>query len=54
MKALFQLLLVVLALVLGVVIFKILASKKKPPIKKARPVLTPLVEGITVHQKISG
>ncbi len=50
-KVLFQLLLVVLALVLGVVIFKILASKKKPPIKKERPVLTPLVEGITVHQE---
>ena len=49
MKTLFQLLLVVLALGMGVLLFKFLASKKKPPVKKDRPIVTPLVEGITVH-----
>ncbi len=49
MKVLFQLLLVVAALGMGVLIFMFLASKKKPPIKKDRLVVTPLVEGITVH-----
>jgi len=44
-----QLLLVVVALGMGVLIFKFLASKKKPPIKKEKPVVAPLVEGITVH-----
>ena len=48
-KPLVQLLLVVAALGMGVLIFRFLASKKKPPVKKERPVLTPLVEGITVH-----
>jgi len=49
MKTLFQLLLVAAALGMGVLIFMFLASRKKPPIKKEKPVVNPLVEGITVH-----
>ncbi len=49
MKALFQLLLVVLVLVLGVVIFKILSSMRKPPVRKEKPVVAPLVEAFTAH-----
>jgi RND family efflux transporter MFP subunit len=49
MKTLFQLLLVVVALGMGLFIFKFLASKKKPPVTKDKPDVTPLVEGITVH-----
>jgi RND family efflux transporter MFP subunit len=48
-KLLVQLLLVVVALGMGVLIFMALASMKKPPIKKERPVVAPLVEAITVH-----
>ncbi len=48
-KPLVQLLLVVVALGTGALIFMFLASKKKPLVKKERPVVTPLVEGITVH-----
>ncbi len=48
-RFLVQLLLVVVALGIGALAFMYLASKKKPPIKKDRPVVVPLVEGITVH-----
>ena len=48
-KVLVQLLLVVAALGMGVLIFMGLASMKKPPIKKERPLVAPLVEAITVH-----
>lgn len=48
-KVLVQLLLVVVALGMGVLIFMGLASMKKPPVKKEKPVVAPLVEAITVH-----
>ena len=51
MKALFQLLLVVLVLVLGVGIFKILSSMRKPPARQEKPIVAPLVQAVTAHSE---
>ena len=49
MKALLQLLLVVLVIGLGVGIFKILSSMRKPPAREEKPIAAPLVEAFTAH-----
>ena len=48
MKSLVQLLLVVVVIAVGLGVFKWLKSHRKPPVKVDRPVVTPLVEAVTV------
>lgn len=48
---LLQLLLVVVVIAVGFGLFKMLKSFRKPPVKKERPIVAPLVEGVTVGRE---